>query len=723
MKEIDLIVIKKDGTKENFDPQKIIIAVQKSASRVMIELSESEKQQITQHVIKNIKDHKMETLPIATIHKLVEAALEDINPIVAKSYKDYRNYKKEFVHMMDEVYTKSQSIRYIGDKSNANTDSALVATKRSLIYNELSSQLYKKFFLTLNEKQAMKEGYIYIHDRSSRLDTMNCFDRSTRFITDRGVKSFYDFCDGDEVMVISHRGVWRKAIVHAYGWQSMQKVTLRRGSGKKKQVLVTPNHRWILKNGTETTNLKVGDRLITTPDITHFDWECLTRENKKLWCLGFAFADGSIVKDNGIPTMHIRLCGKKKMYEDRFKSIGYSVTKPECFNGDLNVRMPDIHSKDLPYMQLNYSNIIYFMNGYLSADGNKSSTTNSSSEFRGIQVSGDFNKYIYDLLNIAGYYVTNVTDLTGQITNYGIRKKETKSYKVYSNCGNQTWFVESIDPVKLNPKAQVWCLEVEEDHSFLLENGIPTGNCCLSRVGNIMSGGFEMGNVWYNEPKSLDTAFDVMGDIILATAAQQYGGYTIPEIDKILSPYAAKSYKKYKKEYLEMTAEYIPKINESKEINEGYVEEKADKYATEKIRRDFEQGWQGLEYKLNTVGSSRGDYPFVTITLGLATDKFGKMATSEMLKVHKNGQGKDGLKRPVLFPKIVFLYDENLHGDGSNKYINGDLFEEAIDCSSKTMYPDYLSLTGNGYVPEMYKKYKKVISPMGKCKSAHVKHP
>lgn len=76
--------------------------------------------------------------------------------------------------MMDKVYARSQTIRYIGDKSNANTDSALVATKRSLIYNELNSELYKKFFLTIDEKQAMKDGYIYIHDRSARLDTWNC---------------------------------------------------------------------------------------------------------------------------------------------------------------------------------------------------------------------------------------------------------------------------------------------------------------------------------------------------------------------------------------------------------------------------------------------------------------------------------------------------------------------------------------------------------------------
>lgn len=69
---------------------------------------------------------------------------------------------------------------------------------------------------------------------------------------------------------------------------------------------------------------------------------------------------------------------------------------------------------------------------------------------------------------------------------------------------------------------------------------------------SIMSGGFEMGNVWYNEPKTLDTAFDVLGDIILATASQQYGGFTVPEVDKILAPYAEKSYKKYCAEYMEI---------------------------------------------------------------------------------------------------------------------------------------------------------------------------
>ena len=62
---------------------------------------------------------------------------------------------------------------YIGDKENSNTDSALVSTKRSLIFNELNKSLYQKFFMTVEELQACRDGYIYIHD-SLRRDTMNC---------------------------------------------------------------------------------------------------------------------------------------------------------------------------------------------------------------------------------------------------------------------------------------------------------------------------------------------------------------------------------------------------------------------------------------------------------------------------------------------------------------------------------------------------------------------
>ena len=391
-----MYVIKKDGTREEFNIEKIIAAVNKSAARILYKFSDDEIEYICTFAKERAERMQKEGISIPEMHNIVEGALEHVNPNVAKSYRDYRNYKQDFIHMMDDVYTKSQSIRYIGDKSNANTDSALVATKRSLIFNELNKNLYRKFFMTRSELQACKDGYIYIHDQSARLDTMNC---------------------------------------------------------------------------------------------------------------------------------------------------------------------------------------------------------------------------------------------------------------------------------------------------------------CLFDIANVLKGGFEMGNVWYNEPKSLDTAFDVMGDIILSTAAQQYGGFTVPEVDKVLAPYAEKSYNRYVEEFKKY----------GKPEWEGY-EEQAEQYADDKIRRDFEQGWQGIEYKLNTVGSSRGDYPFVTVTLGLGTSKFEKMASISLLQVHRKGQGKPNNRKPVLFPKIVFLYDENIHGAGK---INEDVFEEGVQCSAKTMYPDWLSMSGKGYIASMYKRYGKVISPMG----------
>ena len=168
-----IYVIKKDGTREEFDPQKIVKAVNKSAARILYKFSPEEKDFICRFAQEHADSLGKNEIEIQEMH-IVEGALERVNPAVAKSYRDYRNYKLDFIHMMDDVYTKSQAIRYIGDKSNANTDSALVATKRSLIFNELNKELYRKFFMNRNELQACKDGYIYIHDQSARLDTMNC---------------------------------------------------------------------------------------------------------------------------------------------------------------------------------------------------------------------------------------------------------------------------------------------------------------------------------------------------------------------------------------------------------------------------------------------------------------------------------------------------------------------------------------------------------------------
>src|SRR5574344_1016141 len=149
-------------------------------------------------------------------------------------------------------------------------------------------------------------------------------------------------------------------------------------------------------------------------------------------------------------------------------------------------------------------------------------------------------------------------------------------------------------------------------------------NCCHADIGNMLHDGFEMGNVWYNEPKSLDVAFDVMSDITMNMASQQYGGFTIPRVDSILAPYAEKSFKHYMNKYIDM----------------GVLDVKAELEAMKDVRREFEQGFQSWEMCFNTVGSSRGDYPFIAISFGIDTSRWGKMATEVCLEVRKNGQGK-----------------------------------------------------------------------------------
>lgn len=171
-------IIKKDGTLETFDASKIAKAVSKSADRVNVTLSEENLSRIVGIVEKGITDdfgYGAVNVPIAKIHTYVELALDEVNPNVARSYRDYRNYKQDFVHIMDEVFKMNQNIMYLADKSNANTESALSSTKRVLLYRKLSRELYQKTFLKPNEVQAIKEGYFYIHDLGDRLHcTHNC---------------------------------------------------------------------------------------------------------------------------------------------------------------------------------------------------------------------------------------------------------------------------------------------------------------------------------------------------------------------------------------------------------------------------------------------------------------------------------------------------------------------------------------------------------------------
>lgn len=664
-------IIKKDGTVEGWNGEKIKEAVYKAAARVDQYVEPDVLNKLVEKVHSCLiidRDIPTKDLHKEVIHYLRYFGLDDI----ANSYQEYRDYKNTYAKSFEKVKDEADNVLLLGDRENANFDSSLVSTKGSLIKGYLTKELYRQFYLSKEEKELTKRGDIYIHDmRDMLMGSVNCFSRETTFLTSEGIRSFKDFNNGDQIKVLTHKGNWKTATVHSYGKQPLYKVSVRRSRGEPVEVFVTKNHRWLLRDNKQTTALQVGDVLTDTPDISsEFSWESLTPVEKALWCLGFVFGDDSQAHASACT---VRLCGDKNKYAGRFKECGYTVTVPsnKGWGGDSFVWLHDTAKMLPPKGWRTVKDTQAFINGLLCADGGKDPRSLQRS-FRDIQISAneETQKELYDMLNVAGYYVSAVHEVPKE-TNYGTHKLPTKRYCLYQGARERTsWRVVSIEDV--NRVEEVWCLQVEDDHSFLLECGIPTGNCCLFDIGNVLRGGFSMSNVDYTEPTSVLSALQVIGDITLVATAQQFGGFTLAEIDKVLLPYAKKTYDNAFKKYFEQC---------------NMEHDEACAMAMGDLRRELEQGFQSLELKLNTVPCSRGDFAFTTLTFGtwdIMMDDLDRgimrMIGETILKTRMKGHGG----KQVVFPKLVFLYDENkINEDEDHK----ELFELAVKCSSKCMYP------------------------------------
>lgn len=232
-------------------------------------------------------------------------------------------------------------------------------------------------------------------------------------------------------------------------------------------------------------------------------------------------------------------------------------------------------------------------------------------------------------------------------------------------------------------------------------------NCCLFDIGTVLKDGFEMSNVEYTEPKSVLSALQVTGDITLVATAQQFGGFTLAEFDKVLLPYCKKTLNRAAVDFEFMCPE--PK-------NEEDFKKAQKDFAWHTLEYELRQGFQSLELKLNTVPCSRGDFAFTTLTFGqwdpnLPEEDKNILSTigRMILETRKNGHGKS--HKPVVFPKLVFLYDANQIEQDS---YSQKLFDKAVETSAECMYPDYLSLTSKyGTVSRIYKEQGVITSPMG----------
>ena len=226
----------------------------------------------------------------------------------------------------------------------------------------------------------------------------------------------------------------------------------------------------------------------------------------------------------------------------------------------------------------------------------------------------------------------------------------------------------------------------------------PIFNCCLIDIGDMLDNGTVMNGKLMESPKTFQVACIITAQIIAVVASNQYGGQSVDL--KHLGKYLRKSYNKFKKE---LTEEYKDKLSE----------EMIEEITQTRLRTELRQGVQTIQYQINTLMTTNGQAPFVTLFLNLEKDdpyiKENAMIIEEVIKQRYQGiKNEKGVFVTPAFPKLVYVLDEhNCLKGGEYDYLT----RLAVKCSAKRLYPDYIS------AKKMRENYEgNVFSPMG-CRS------
>lgn len=232
----------------------------------------------------------------------------------------------------------------------------------------------------------------------------------------------------------------------------------------------------------------------------------------------------------------------------------------------------------------------------------------------------------------------------------------------------------------------------------------PMFNCCLINLEDMLQNGTVINGKKIDSPNSFQVACTVTTQIIAQIASGQFGGQSINGIDRILAPFAHKSYLKY----------YQQALLEQKEIYGIEVnEEKAKEVAIRRVRKEIKDGIQTIQYQINTLMTSNGQAPFVTLFMyfkeGFEFEREAAWIQEEILLQRYQGiKNEADVYVTPAFPKLIYVLDEhNIHPDAKYYYLT----KLAAKCSAKRMYPDYIS------AKLMAAQYEgNVFSPMG-CRS------
>ncbi|MDD4804490.1 MAG: anaerobic ribonucleoside-triphosphate reductase [Candidatus Pacebacteria bacterium] len=744
-----MYVIKRDGTRVLFNPNKIVNAINKAMISVDGSLYETE----TAEEIANIIGRHAEDMTVEYIQDCVEKELmKSERPDVAKAYILYRDERSQVRDRKSKlIHTVMKRTNAMAiENANANVDEYSFSGREKEASADIQKIIALDYTLSPEVSRAHREMLLYQHDmEKTNIGQHNCFGRETKFITIDGVKSFYDFEHGDEVIILNAKGEWEKAIVHNHGAQDLNRITFKNGAWNTKVVRATKNHTWLLKDygqpkqkeipgmltlssSGKTNALKVGDKILKAPTIfKEFNYEDYSIEELMFWCRGFAFGDGTVEYDTSKVNGHtyksnrtrIRLCGQKdSAFLPIFERAKCQIRSQVADNGDRFVSILNYH-KEVPEFS-NINEMYLFFNGLYSADGTITNKTSSGKRIYSIQSSKlEVIGFIKQYAEALGMYITGERDLTGQKTNYGIRP-----YTI--NFSFNPDFAFSYKVLSIEPDAfeEVWCLETETTNTFVLSGGIPTGNCLFVDFKKLFTDGFVTRNGDIRPPSTFSTACQQIAVIFQCQSQVQFGGVGSSHLDYDLAPFVVMSFRKHIKNYLTDVEDYTEeKAKEimlafeqangtiridNKEMQGQHGMQDAYNYAMKQLEREGRQSAEALYHNLNTLESRAGSQvPFTSINFGRDETAEGRLVSKWMLDASLAGVGKHHLT--PIFPISIFQYKAGCNANPEDE--NYDLKQHALESLSKRIYPNFVNCDWS-QANENLADPDTFFSTMGKCK-------
>ena len=664
-------VIKRNGVKAPFDKSKVVNAIEKAMTTTPGGIDSRVSNAIADHIAEMPDTLSVEQIQDIVIEQLKASPFAD----VAESYSHWRKLRQE---IRDKEKTNASILEIIDAKNdainqeNSNKNPTVNSVQRDYMAGEVSKDLTARLLLDPEIVKAHEDGLIHFHDADYFAQHMhNCFKSNTRFVTDSGVKEFRDFNDGETVKVVGSDGKWHTATVKRYGKQKMQDVMLQAGRSVK-HIFCTANHRWLLNDGSVTTELKEGMTLAMLPELSKYEME--SKADYQAWATGFAIGDG-LDKKNDYTT--VRLCGNKIRYADNFVKAGDTVTYPESYHGDAYVLHKGAFKQNFlnakAWRFLDTKGKQHLFEGFYAADGAVKANKVATSDDRVAEM-------IRDISSVAGFYVSSESEVVRD-TNF---KKEARliefRFRKYQ-IANNLWSVKKITPYRPEIEYDAWCVEEPETHSFTLDGGIVTGNCDLVNLEDMLQNGTVISGTGIDKPHSFSTACNIATQIIAQVASNQYGGQSISLTH--LAPFVDVSRKKIAAEVeLEMEG-----LDVSAERKKEIVERR--------LRNEINRGVQTIQYQVVTLMTTNGQAPFITVFMYLGEARNAQekadlaIIIEETIRQRYQGvKNEAGVWITPAFPKLIYVLEEDNIRPGTPYYY---LTELAAKCTAKRMVPDYIS--------------------------------